>query len=130
MEETLAELGELRRTVVVDVSNPINQREREALKGRSAADVIQERLPEASVLKGWNHVHASQLTRPDVDGVAASVLIAGDDARAKRSVFTLARDMGFHPVDVGPLRSARDLEKLIGVMLFVRLGPIRVLSAE
>jgi hypothetical protein len=130
MGETLAELGDLRRTVVVDVSNPVNQRERDGLKGRSAADVIQERLPNAKVLKGWNHVHASHLTRPEVDGVAASVLIAGDDARAKRAVSTLARDMGFHPVDVGPLRSARDLEKLIGVMLFVRLGPIRVLSAE
>jgi predicted dinucleotide-binding enzyme len=37
--------------------------------------------------------------------------------------------MGFHPVDAGPLRASRDLEKLVGVMLFVRLGAIRVLSS-
>jgi predicted dinucleotide-binding enzyme len=36
--------------------------------------------------------------------------------------------MGFHPVDVGPLKATRDLELLVGTMLFVRLGPLRVLS--
>jgi predicted dinucleotide-binding enzyme len=40
----------------------------------------------------------------------------------------LARDMGFHPVDAGPLKATRDLELLVGTMLFVRLGPLRVLS--
>jgi predicted dinucleotide-binding enzyme len=80
------------------------------------------------VVKGWNHVHARHLTAPEVDGIAASVLIAGDDPQAKETVFTLARDMGFHPVDVGPLKATRELERLVGVMLFVRLGPLRVLS--
>jgi predicted dinucleotide-binding enzyme len=36
--------------------------------------------------------------------------------------------MGFHPVDVGPLKATRELERLVGVMLFVKLGPLRVLS--
>ena len=43
-------------------------------------------------------------------------------------MFGIARDMGFHPVDVGPLRATRDLESLVSTMLFVRLGPFRVLS--
>ena len=129
MDETLAELGDLHGTVVVDVSYPYNERERDALKGRSTAEVIQDRLPDARVFKGWNHVHAMHLTAPEVDGIAASVLIAGDDDEGKEAVFTLARDMGFHPVDAGPLRASRDLEKLVGVMLFVKLGPIRVLSS-
>jgi len=85
-------------------------------------------LPSARVLKGWNHVHAKHLTEPEMDGIAASVLIAGDDADAKQTVFGIARDMGFHPVDVGPLRATRDLESLVSTMLFVRLGPFRVLS--
>lgn len=130
MAETLAELGDLRGTVVVDVSYPYNKREREALKGRSTVEAIQERLTAAKVFKGWSHVHARHLTAPEVDGIAASVLIAGDDPDGKEAVFTLARDMGFHPVDAGPLRASRDLEKLVGTMLFVRLGPIRVLSSE
>lgn len=129
MDETLARLGDLEETVVVDVSYPYNQRERQALKGRStAAEALQDRLPQAKVFKGWNHVHAKHLTAPEVDGIAASVLIAGDDPHGKEVIFALARDMGFHPVDAGPLNATRDLEKLVGTMLFVRLGPIRVLS--
>lgn len=129
MDGTLAQLGEYRR-ILVDVSFPYNKKEREALKGRSTAEAIQDRLPKAKVFKGWNHVHAKHLTEPEVDGIAASVLIAGDDPKAKKKVMALARDMGFHAVDAGPLRAARDLEKLVGTMLFVRLGPLRVLSTE
>ena len=128
MDQTLRQLGDLPVTVVIDVSYPNSKREREALRGRSTAEAIQEQLPSARVFKGWNHVHARHLTDPEVDGVAASVLIAGDDPAAKDIVFAMARDMGFHPVDAGPLRETRDLEKLVGVMLFVRLGPFRVLS--
>lgn len=128
IEETLGQLGDLPGTVVVDVSYPHNKRERDALKGSSTAEAIQQRLPSARVFKGWNHVHARHLTDPAVGGIAASVLIAGDDPEAKDMVFAMARDMGFHPVDAGPLRATRDLEKLVGVMLFLRLGPFRVLS--
>jgi NADPH-dependent F420 reductase len=128
MDETLGQLGDLPGTVVIDVSYPYSKREREALKGRSTAEVIQEQVPSARVFKGWNHVHARHLIDPEVDGIAASVLIAGDDPEGKDIVFAIARDMGFHPVDAGPLRATRDLEKLVGVMLFLRLGPFRVLT--
>jgi NADPH-dependent F420 reductase len=128
MEETLAQVGKLDGTVVVDVSFPSGKAEREALKNTSTAEQVQRRLPGARVVKGWNHVHAQHLTAPEVDGIAASVLLAGDDPAAKQVVFALARDMGFHPVDVGLLRATRELERLVGMMLFVRLGPLRVLS--
>jgi 8-hydroxy-5-deazaflavin:NADPH oxidoreductase len=128
MDDTLGQLGELDQKVVIDVSYPYKKREREALKGSSTAEQIQRRLPRARVVKGWNHVFAQHLTAPEVDGIAASVLLAGDDSAAKQTVFTLARDMGFHPVDVGPLKATRELERLVGVMLFMRLGPLRVLS--
>jgi 8-hydroxy-5-deazaflavin:NADPH oxidoreductase len=130
MDDTLGQLGELNQTVVVDVSFPYRKAEREALAARrsSTAEEIQKRLPHARVVKGWNHVHAQHLTAPQVDGIAASVLIAGDDPEAKQTVFGLARDMGFHPVDVGPLKATRELERLAGMLLFMRLGPLRVLS--
>jgi predicted dinucleotide-binding enzyme len=57
------------------------------------------------------------------------VLLAGDDPQAKEIVSGLARDMGFHPVDVGPLRQSYHLDRLVSMMLFVRLGPFRVLTA-
>jgi 8-hydroxy-5-deazaflavin:NADPH oxidoreductase len=128
MDETLDQVGDLAGTVVVDISYPINKAERESLKRRSTAEVIQARRPKARVCKGWNHVHAVHLTDPVVDGIAASVLITGDDPEAKARVFAMARDIGFHPVDAGPLRATRDLEKLVGMMLFVRLGRFRILS--
>jgi NADPH-dependent F420 reductase len=128
MEATLPQLGDLEGTVVIDVSFPYRKAEREAMRGSSTAEEIQKRLPGARVLKGWNHVHARHLTAPEVEGITASVLIAGDDPDAKQIAFGLARDMGFHPVDVGPLKATRELERLVSVMLFIRLGPIRVLS--
>jgi NADPH-dependent F420 reductase len=130
IDDTLGQLGELDGTVVVDVSFPYRKAEREALlkRGSSTAEQVQRRLPRARVVKGWNHVHARHLTAPEVGGIAASVLIAGDDPQAKQTVVALAADMGFHPVDVGPLKATRDLERLVGTMLFVRLGPLRVLS--
>jgi predicted dinucleotide-binding enzyme len=128
IEETLATLGELVGVTVIDVSFPYRKAEREALKPSSTAEEIQRMLPRARVVKGWNHVHAKDLVAPEVDGIAASVLIAADDARAKKLAFQLARDMGFDPVDVGPLKASRELDRLVEVMLFVRLGPLRVLS--
>jgi len=88
-----------------------------------------EHVPSAfSMGSDDQHGLARHLTAPEVDGIAASVLIAGDDPEAKQIVFALAGDMGFHPVDIGPLKATRELERLVGVMLFVRLGPLRVLS--
>jgi predicted dinucleotide-binding enzyme len=127
MEETLARLGDLEGTVVVDVSVPYGK-EREALGRRSSGEFVQKRLPRARVVKGWNHVFARYLTAPEVDGIASSVLLAGDEPEAKRIVSGLARDMGFHPVDVGSLRESYHLDRLVSMMLFVKLGPFRVLG--
>ena len=52
MQDTLAELGDVSGTVVDDISYPYNKLEREALEGRSTAELIQERLPDARVYKG------------------------------------------------------------------------------
>jgi predicted dinucleotide-binding enzyme len=65
-----------------------------------------------------------------VNGIAASVLLAGDDHEAKGIVSALARDMGFHPVDVGLLRESYHLDRLVSMMLFVKLGPFRVLTSR
>jgi predicted dinucleotide-binding enzyme len=69
------------------------------------------------VVKGWNHVFARHLAAPEVDGIATSVLLAGDDREAKQIVSALARGMGFHPVDVGPLRESYHLDRLVSMML-------------
>lgn len=114
MDETLPELGDVTGKVVIDISNPYTAEGLVPLEGTSTAEEIQKKLPGARVVKGWNHVYNINLTRPEVDGIAASVLIAGDDQAAKETAFQLARDMGFDPVDAGGLEKTRHLERLLG----------------
>ena len=45
-----------------------------------------------------------------------TAFFAGDDAGAKQIVAQLTRDMGFDPVDCGPLKSARYLEAM-GILI-------------
>ena len=64
---------------------------------------------------------------PDpVDRTAShlTMLYCGDDAEAKKTAAQLAHDIGFHPVDAGPLANARLLEPLamLWVWLAVRGG--------
>ena len=54
---------------------------------------------------------------PDYDGQAATMLYAGDDEAAKQVAHQLAGDIGFDPIDAGPLANARLLEPL--AMLWV-----------
>lgn len=86
-----------------------------ATDGGSAAEEFQKRLPEASVIKAFNTIFASNQANPN-DGIDAYV--AGDDADAKQTVLELAESMGFAPVDVGALSSARHLEG----MAFINIG--------
>jgi len=129
IEETAARLGDLAGAVVVDVTVP-HGKERDALGRHGSGEIVQRWLAGARVVKGWNHVFAAYLTAPEVGGVATSVLLAGDDLDAKRIASALARDMGFHPVDVGRLRESYHLDRLVSMMLFVKLGPFRVLTTE
>ncbi|HRR27108.1 MAG TPA: hypothetical protein P5300_10465, partial [Acidobacteriota bacterium] len=50
--------------------------------------------------------------------------VAGDDQDAKDHVLRLGRDIGFDPVDAGPLRNARWLEALgyLNIQLGYLLG--------
>jgi 8-hydroxy-5-deazaflavin:NADPH oxidoreductase len=113
VDETLGELGDLTGTVVVDVTNPYVGGSHRLHEGTSDAELIQRKIPGARVVKGWNTVYAPVLADPSFDGQAASVFLASDDEDAKATVAQLARDMGFDPIDAGPLAAARDLERLL-----------------
>jgi 8-hydroxy-5-deazaflavin:NADPH oxidoreductase len=128
IDETLSQLGKLDGTVVIDITVPYGK-EIEALGTRSSGEVVQKKLRGARVVKAWSHVFAKFLTDPEVDGIQSSVLIAGDDEAAKDLVSQVARDMRFHPVDVGRLRQSHHLDRLVSMVLFVKLGRFRVLDA-
>ena len=101
---------------VVDVTNPLKpDYSGLAIEGSSAAEEFQKQLPEASVIKAFNTIFASNQANPsaDIDG-----FVAGDDDKAKQRVITLIESIGFSPVDVGPLRAARHLEG----MAYINIG--------
>ena len=76
----------------------------------SAAEELQARIPDASVVKAFNTAFASRQSEPVVDGVAADGFVAGDDDAAKETVLGLVGSIGFRPVDAGSLAAARTLE--------------------
>jgi predicted dinucleotide-binding enzyme len=109
--DALARIGDLGDSVLVDVTNPFRSRE------SSGAEEIQQLVPGVAVVKAWNHIYSAVIRRsPDFEGVAATVFVAGDDARAKQLVASLVTDLGFDAVDAGPLASARYLEPLAALM--------------
>jgi predicted dinucleotide-binding enzyme len=113
--------------VVVDISNPLNDRYDGLVTkpGTSAAETIRAALPaEVAVVKAFNTTFAGTLLAGQVAGQPLDVFIAGDDARAKATVATLVRGGGLNPVDVGPLARARELEALafLGISIQEPLG--------
>lgn len=101
--------------VLVDITNPVDWATFDRLatpEGSSAAEEIAKRVPGASVVKAFNTTFAGTLGSGRVDGQPLDVLLAGDDEEAKASVAKLVEAGGMRPVDVGPLRRARQLEHL------------------
>jgi 8-hydroxy-5-deazaflavin:NADPH oxidoreductase len=100
---------------IVDVSNPIAPDFSGLATNSSAAEELQQRLPEANLVKAFNTIFATNQARPsrDIDG-----FVAADDGEAKQQVISLIESMGFTPLDVGPLSSARFLEG----MAFINIG--------
>ena len=100
---------------IVDVTNPLKPDYSGLATDTSAAEEFQTLLPEASVVKAFNTIFASNQANPspDIDG-----FVAGDDDKAKQRVISLVQSMGFAPVDVGPLSAARHLEG----MAFINIG--------
>jgi predicted dinucleotide-binding enzyme len=105
----VSEVGDdLAGKVVVDVSNRPTPDASGA--GTSAAEELQARLPDASVVKAFNTAFATRQADPDVDGVSADGFVAGDDDDAKQKVLRIVESIGFRPVDAGSLAVARTLE--------------------
>jgi hypothetical protein len=106
---------------VIDVTNVLGPNgEWATVFTTSGAEEVQKLLPKAHVVKAFNTVFAQNQGTGKVGKEQLSAFIVGDDSRAKQIVMKLARDIGFDPVDAGPLKSARHLEPM--AMLIIDLG--------
>jgi NADPH-dependent F420 reductase len=127
--EVVRQYGEgLSGKVVVDITNPVNWQTFDDLvtpPGSSAAEEISKAVPEgAQVVKAFNTTFAGTLVEGQVAGQPLDVFIAGDNSGAKETVARLVRDGGLIAIDAGPLRRARELERLgfLGMTLQQPLG--------
>jgi hypothetical protein len=73
---------------------------------------MQKKLPEAFVVKAFNTVFAANQNTGRVGYEQLTAFVAGDDLNAKQTVARLTRDIGFDPVDCGPLKAARYLDAM------------------
>ncbi|MET7988887.1 MULTISPECIES: NAD(P)-binding domain-containing protein [unclassified Streptomyces] len=99
--------------VVVDISNPVDFSTFDSLAvppGTSAAEEIAAAVPDARVVKAFNTTFAGPLGSGAVAGRPLDVFVAGDDESAKETVASVVTSGGMRPLDVGPLRRARELE--------------------
>lgn len=98
---------------VVDVTNALDANMNLAMGfTTSGAEELQKQLPKSRVVKAFNTVFAQHMESGKVADQRLSAFIAGDDEPARKQVMELARNIGFDPVDSGPLKNARLLEPL------------------
>ena len=100
---------QLRGKVVIDANNYYPDRDGRipALEEETSttSELLQDVLPESSVVKALNHIYASEVleqVRPE-SVAARALIVAGDDADSKSVVAGHLERWGFDVLDLGPL---------------------------
>ena len=109
----IKEAGNLTGKILVDITNPITPDYMALTIGHttSAAEEIAKLAPDAHVVKAFNTVFWQALPFEVRKGnPAVQVLLAGDDADAKKTVANMVTDLEFEAIDAGPLANARYIE--------------------
>ena len=124
VEEALKAAGEIKNKIVIDCTNPLKPDLSGLAVGTttSAGEEVAKLIPHSRVVKAFNTVFA-EIYHSETRLFGSrrpTMFFCGDDARAKSAVSALANEIGFEPIDAGPLASARYLEPL--VMLMIQLG--------
>ena len=114
-DDVLQQAGDLSGKVLLTCSLPMNEENTDLVVGRtsSGAEELARRLPRTRVVSAFNTVPSEVL----FDVYAArrrkskpSLAYCGDDPAGKRVAAQLISDVGFKPLDAGPLRIARYTE--------------------
>ena len=119
--------GDLSGKVLVDATNPVRRgaggmEVDEGPKGDSGAERVAAIANGARVVKAFNTTGFNNMANPVYGGEPTVMFVAGDDAAAKETVLRLAADLGFDPVDAGPLLRARELEHLALLWISLSIG--------
>jgi len=107
--------------VLVDATNPLTPTLDLALGFTDSAGETVARLAKgARVVKAFNTTGAGNMANTAYPGGKLMMAVAGDDAEAKKTVMGLASDIGFDPMDVGPIAMSRQLEP--AAVLWIKLA--------
>lgn len=103
----------VRDTVLVDATNafsgPGAPRD---LGGRGSSELVAEWYPGTRIVKSLNTMHFETLAvAGTAPGPRLAHFTAGDDGKAKEIVAGIITDLGFAPVDTGPLHSGGILQQ-------------------
>lgn len=119
-EGVVKSLPPLAGKILIDCTNPIAEGGLAVGHTTSAAEQIAGWAPGARVVKAFNGVHFRHLARPLFGEQRMALFYCGDDPDAGAVAAGLAAEIGFEPVDSGPLANARLLEPL--ALLWIRLA--------
>ena len=113
--DVLKQAGNLRGKVVVSCSLPMNASDTALVEARtsSGAEALAKKLRGAHFVTAFGTVPSEVLFGVFEGRRRAkkpTLVYCGDDKRAKNVADRLIRDVGFEPVDAGPLRIARYTE--------------------
>ena len=115
MDDVLRQAGDLAGKVVVTCSLPMNEDNTGLVIAHSSsgAEQLAKMIPQARVVCAFNTVPSEVLFgvyQARRKARRPSLVYCGDDRKAKAVAVELIRDVGFEPVDAGPLRIARYTE--------------------
>ena len=107
-------LGDVAGKLVIDATNPlrmgVNGLELALGNHNSGGETVAALLPGARVVKTMNQVGFKVMDATEGYPTAPGMFAAGDDAEARAEAMRLVADLGFAPLDAGPLHIARLLE--------------------
>ncbi|MEO0826560.1 MAG: NAD(P)-binding domain-containing protein [Cyanobacteria bacterium J06642_9] len=123
--KVLPELADVTKgKIIIDSTNPLNDDWSPKLLGQenSAGEAVSRLLPEAYIVKAFNTIFADAMGKSVGYGQPITAFIAGDNDQAKQTVITLAKDIGYAPLDTGPLYTARYLESMAHLNIQIAVG--------
>ena len=111
-------LPELAGKLVIDTNNYYPQRDGNIValdeETTTTAELLQDLLPDARIVKAFNHIYAADLTtdgQPAGSADRRALVIAGNDPEAREIVTALLDDFGFDTVDLGPLNEGWRIQR-------------------
>lgn len=115
VDDLLAQAGTLAGKVLLTCSLPMSEDDSHLVIGHttSGAEMLAAKIPEAHVVSAFSTVPSEVLFgvfERRGKGSPPDPVYCGDDKEAKGTAARLIRDVGFNPVEIGPLSMARYIE--------------------